>query len=123
MFGTVNNKFAKNSYEFHILYPTDDYNHLLIANYNQQFINKRQMLINAVSSVVKEYIERSDKSMKLFSREYEFGDGQISKLLRGKYQDIKLSTLWKLANALDIKPIDFMQMINSRLPKNFNFYE
>ncbi len=90
---------------------------------NQQFIHNRQMLMKALSVVLHEKFQNVNKSLKLFSREYEFSDGQISKLLNGKYSDIKLSTLWKLANALDISPIKFIEIINENLPKNFNFYD
>lgn len=92
-------------------------------DYNQQFRKNRETLINAVSKVLQEQIDNTDKSMKLFSREYEFSDGQISKLIRNKYSDIKLSTLWKFANALNIKPTTLIEMINDKLPKNFNFYD
>lgn len=90
---------------------------------NQQFIKNRQILMNAVSGALREQFKQIDKSLKLFSREYEFADGQLSNLLRNKYQDIKLTTLWKLANALEIDPIEFLKMIHDKLPKNFNFYE
>ena len=90
---------------------------------NQQFITNRKMLMKALSTVLHEKFENVDKSLKLFSREYEFSDGQISKLLNGKYSDIKFSTLWKLANALNISPIKFVEMIKENLPKDFNFYD
>lgn len=89
---------------------------------NQQMI-KRQILMKAVSNVVKKLLKDVDKSIKLFSREYDFGDGQISKLLREKYTDVKLSTLWKLSDALEISPVTFMDMVKNELPDNFNFYE
>ena len=79
--------------------------------------------MRAVSKVVNEQLKKRNKSIKLFSREYEFSDGQISKLLREKYSDVKLSTLWKLANSLDIEPTKFFDMINKNLPQNFNFYD
>ena len=92
-------------------------------DYNQQFVKNRKILMDAVASVLKELLSDIDKSMKLFSREYDFGDGQISKLLREKYSDVKLSTIWKLSNALDIAPEKFVEMIKNKLPKNFNFYD
>ena len=92
-------------------------------DYNQQFIKNRQILMNAVSDVLKEQFKDVDKSIKLFSREYDFSDGQISKILRDKYLDIKLSTLWKLAEALELSPVEFVGMIYKKLPKNFKFYD
>ena len=92
-------------------------------DYNQQFVKNRQLLMKAVSEVVKELLKDIDKSIKLFSREYDFGDGQISKLLRGKYFDVKLSTIWKLSEALEVSPVTFVDMIKKKLPKDFNFYD
>jgi len=43
--------------------------------------------------------------------------------MRNKYSDIKLSTLWKMANALEIQPEKFIELIKKHLPKDFNFYE
>ena len=91
--------------------------------YNQQFDKNKLALIKAVSEVLNERLKYINKSLKLFSREFEFSDGQISKLLRGKYSDIKLSTLWKLANALEIPITKFIELISQRLPKDFNFYD
>ena len=90
---------------------------------NQQFMNNRLLLMKALSEVLSEQFGNIDKSIKLFSREYEFSDGQISKLMRYKYSDIKLSTLWKIANALEIQPEKLIEMIKNHLPDNFNFYE
>lgn len=92
-------------------------------DYNQQFNKNRLALIKAVSKVLNEKLKYTNKSLKLFSREYEFSDGQISKLLRGKYSDIKLSTLWKLANALEIPITKFIELISKHLPKDFSFYD
>ena len=92
-------------------------------DYNQQFIKNRHILMEAVSKAIREQLKNTDKSLKLFSREYDFSDGQLSKLLREKYSDIKLSTLWKLANSLNIAPSKFIDIISKNLPENFNFYD
>ena len=92
-------------------------------DYNQQFVKKREFLMNSVTTVLRKEIKNTNKSLKLFSREYDFGDGQISKLLRNLYSDVKLSTIWKLANALEISPVRLIDLINKNLPDNFNFYD
>ena len=90
---------------------------------NQQFTQNRLLLMQALSDVMISELKSVNKSIKLFSREYEFSDGQISKLLRCKYSDIKLSTIWKFANAVNIPPEVFIKKIKNKLPKNFNFYD
>lgn len=68
---------------------------------DKQHLNtKKQILVNAVSSVIKELVKNSGKSGRKISQEYDIGLGVISKLERNLVSDIKLSTIWKLANAL-----------------------
>ena len=73
---------------------------------DKQHLNtKKQILVNAVSSVIKELVKNSGKSGRKISQEYDIGLGVISKLERNLVSDIKLSTIWKLANAFDISPL------------------
>ena len=65
---------------------------------DKQHLNtKKQILVNAVSSVIKELVKNSGKSGRKISQEYDIGLGVISKLERNLVSDIKLSTIWKLS--------------------------
>lgn len=90
---------------------------------NQQFIERRKILMSAVAIVVSRLLKQSGKSGRKFSREYEFGLGMFSKLQRNLATDIKFSTIWKLANAFELSPDKLMLMIQKELPQNFNFYD
>ena len=91
---------------------------------DKQHLNtKKQILVNAVSSVIKELVKNSGKSGRKISQEYDIGLGVISKLERNLVSDIKLSTIWKLANAFDISPLEIIKKTITELPEDFNFYD
>lgn len=90
---------------------------------NQQFKEKRKTLMIAVTNVVNKLLKQSGKSGRKFSQEYEFGLGMLSKLQRNIATDIKLSTIWKLANAFELPPAELIFLIQKELPENFNFYD
>lgn len=88
----------------------------------QQLMEKKNILIIAIADVVSELVNKSGKSGRKISAEYDIGLGFLSKLMRGK-SDIKYTTLWKLSNALQINPLKFTEMVIKKLPNNFNFFE
>ena len=91
---------------------------------DKQHLNtKKQILVNAVSSVIKELVKNSGKSGRKISQEYDIGLGVISKLERNLVSDIKLSTIWKLANAFDISTLEIIKKTITELPEDFNFYD
>lgn len=90
---------------------------------NQQLQIKKKILIKAAAAAIKKLTVTSGKSENALCREYDIALGLLSKLKKGCYSDIKLSTIWKIANALDISPIIVFQMIIDELPQNFNFYD
>lgn len=93
------------------------------ADDKKNLIEKQAILMQAISSVIKEFVKNSGKSGRKISEEYDIGLGVISKLERNIVNDVKISTLWKLANALDIKPNLLFDKICDNLPNDFNFYE
>ena len=93
------------------------------ADEKQHLVKKRQILMTAVSEVITELVLQSGKSGRKISEEYEIGLGVISKLERNLVSDIKLSTIWKLANAFDISPSAIIELIIKKLPEDFNFYD
>ncbi len=89
----------------------------------QHLTKKKQILMNAVSVVIKDLVKNSGKSGRKISEEYDIGLGVISKLERKLTTDIKFSTVWKLANAFDISPLEIVKLIINELPDDFNFYD
>ncbi len=83
---------------------------------------KKKLLLKAVGKVIFKNRTALNKGINKFSFEYDIGNGLLSRLENGT-TDSKITTLWKLANAFDIKFSELAMMIEKELPKNFNFYE
>lgn len=83
---------------------------------------KKEILLKAVGKVVLAKRTELKKGINKFSFEYDIGNGLLSRLEHGT-TDTKISTLWKLANAFDIKFSEFAKLIEEELPNDFNFYD
>lgn len=83
---------------------------------------KKKILLGAIGKVVLSERKKLNKGINKFSFEYDIGNGLLSRLENGT-TDTKITTLWKLANAFDIKFSQLAQLIENELPENFNFYE
>ncbi|MBQ7450159.1 helix-turn-helix transcriptional regulator [bacterium] len=82
---------------------------------------KKKILLKAIGKVVFEKRKTLNKGINKFSFEYDIGNGLLSRLENGK-TDTKISTLWKIANAFELKFSDFAKLIENELDSNFNFY-
>ena len=83
---------------------------------------KKKILLKAIGKVVYEQRSLLKKGINKFSFEYDIGNGLLSRLENGT-SDTKITTLWKLANAFNIKFSEFACLIEKVLPNNFNFYD
>lgn len=83
---------------------------------------RKRILLKAIGEVVLENRTELKKGINKFSFEYDIGNGLLSRLEHGT-TDTKITTLWKLANAFEIKLSDMVRMIEEKLPEGFNFYD
>jgi len=83
---------------------------------------KKRILLQAIGKVVLAQRSALSKGINKFSFEYDIGNGLLSRLENGK-SDVKISTLWKLANAFNLKFSDLAKLIEKELQTDFNFYE
>lgn len=83
---------------------------------------KKEILLKAIGRVILKNRIALNKGINKFSFEYDIGNGLLSRLENGT-TDSKITTLWKLANAFDIKFSELAVMIEKELPSNFSFYE
>lgn len=60
--------------------------------------------------------------MNLFSFENDLQKSMLSRLENGQNEP-KLTSLWKIAEALKIKPSEFIRTVEAELPENFKFQE
>ncbi len=83
---------------------------------------QKKILLKAIGKVVFNKRTKMKKGINRFSFEYEIGNGLLSRLEHGT-TDTKITTLWKLANAFNIKFSELAQLIEKELPEDFNFYD
>ena len=89
----------------------------------QQKNEKTKQLAITIGQIIKEYRTKNRKcSINQFAHEFELDVGNISRIENG-LTDVKLVTLWKIAQALDIKTSDLIKIAENQLGKDFLFYE
>ncbi len=84
--------------------------------------HKKELLLKTIGKIVNKKRNELKKGINKFSFEYDIGNGLLSRLENGT-TDSKITTLWKISNAFDIKPSDLIKLIEQELPSDFNFYE
>ena len=82
-----------------------------------QEIDNKQILLNSLAKCTQEL--RGDKSQFILASEYEISTSIISTIERG-LKDPQLTTVFKLAEALNIEPYEFIKRIQDGLPKDFS---
>lgn len=82
--------------------------------------DKKKNILLALAKTLKKL--RGKKSQFMFSSENDISISIISMIERG-LKDPQLTTLFKLAEACDIKLSDFIKEIEKDLPKNFSLIE
>lgn len=82
-----------------------------------QEIDNKQLLLNSLAKCTQEL--RGDKSQFILASEYEISTSIINTIERG-LKDPQLTTVFKLAEALNIEPYEFIKRIQDGLPKDFS---
>lgn len=89
----------------------------------QQRNSKTILLSKTIGQILKEYrIKVAKKSINSVAHEYGLDVGNISRIENG-VTEVKLVTLWKLADAYEIPLSVLIQKIEAALPKDFHLYE
>lgn len=78
--------------------------------------NKKKIILNALSTVVKGL--RGSKSQFMLASENDISTSIISTIERG-IKDPQLTTLFKIAEAFNIDIVEFVKLIKDELPKDF----
>ena len=89
----------------------------------QQRNSKTILLSKTIGQILKKYrIEVAEQSINSVAHEYGLDVGNISRIENG-VTEVKLVTLWKLADAYEIPLSVLIQKIEAALPKDFHLYE
>lgn len=83
-------------------------------------VNKKEILLNALAKTIKEL--RGKKSQYLLSAEYDIPQSVISNIEKGT-KDPQLTTIFKISEAFNMSPDEFMLKLRENLPKDFKFID
>lgn len=82
--------------------------------------NKKQILLNVLAKKVNEL--RGKKSQFLLASENDISVSIISTIERG-LKDPQFTTMYKLAEALNLKPHELIKLIENDLPNDFTLID
>ena len=88
----------------------------------EQYKKKRQELSGALSEVISDLRQNSKKSANLFANEIEISKTTLLNMEKGLL-DPQLSTFCRIASALNISPSKLLELIEKKLPKNWDFLD
>ncbi len=67
-------------------------------------------------------VSNTKLSANKFSNEYDIGNGNMSRIENG-IVDCKFITFWKIAEALGVKPSEFVKLLEDKLGKDFKLID
>ncbi len=89
----------------------------------QQKDEKTKQLALVIGNIIREYrLKNKNCSINQFAHEYDLDVGNTSRIENG-LTDIKLVTLWKMAEALGVSPSFLIKEAEKQLGKGFCFFE
>ncbi len=80
----------------------------------------KQLILEALGKLTKKL--RGEKSQFMFCSENDISTSIVSTIERF-LKDPQLTTVFKLAEAFDMKPSNFIKLIEEELPENFSLIE
>lgn len=83
---------------------------------------KKEILNRVIGEIIKEKRKETGKGILLFAYEYDLPTSSIIQTEKGR-RDPQISTLWKIANALNMSFSEFIILVEKRLPENFKLTE
>ena len=86
----------------------------------QKISNKKRIILNALAATVKEL--RGDKSQFILGCENDISTSIFSTIERG-LKDPQLTTIFKLSEAFDISPVEFVRHVCNKLPDGFEIID
>ena len=88
----------------------------------QPKITKREkILLDTISKVIKIKRKRNKKNKSQRTLSYEYGlQKSFLSRIENAQNEPKLFNIWKISEALGLKPSEFFMLIEKELPKNFN---
>lgn len=88
-----------------------------------QDTNKNQKLAITLGNIIKDMRQNKKKfSLNKLANEYDLGKTTLRKIENG-WVGCKFATLWRIAEALDIKPSNLVKIIEEQLGEDFKLID
>lgn len=87
-----------------------------------KFSKKEQLILSALANVVKTKRKEFEKSQRMFAFENDVQKSMISRFENGMNEP-KLFSLWKLANAFDMKLSKFIELVEVVLEEDVDLID
>jgi len=83
---------------------------------------KTLQLRNTLGKVCKNYREKMGMSCNNFEAAFDFSKGNFNRIENGVV-DCKFITLWKISEALGMKPSEFVKVLEDKLGEDFSLID
>lgn len=83
---------------------------------------KTLQLRKILGEVCKEYREKAGMSCNNFEEAFDFSKGNFNRIENGVV-DCKFITLWKVSEALGMKPSELVKILEDKLGENFSLID
>ena len=85
--------------------------------------DKKIQLLKTLGRIVKAHREKQNKTIYAISAESSISKSTWREVEIGACKDINLTTLWKIAEGLDISPQSLIEELNIKMSKNFSLID
>ncbi len=84
--------------------------------------DNKEKLQQQLASIIKQYRLNTNKSISLLSNEIDMSKSILSDLEKG-IKDPQFSTLWRIAEGLNINLSEVIKLLENKLPKDFSLID
>lgn len=89
---------------------------------NDNVNTRKALLLRVIGEIVKEKRKELNKGILLLSYEYDIPNTSLAQLEKGS-RDVRITTLWKLSEALGMSFPVFVGKVCNKLPKGFKLLD
>ena len=88
-----------------------------------QHIDEKTLLLrNILGCIIKQLRLKTGQSGNKFAAEYDIGNGNLSRIENANV-DCKFITLWRIAEALNMKPSELVKLLEEKLGDSFKLID
>jgi len=88
----------------------------------QQKDQKTELFAQILGAIITELRLKKGYSINQLAHEFDLDVGNTSRVEKGSIE-VKFVTLWKISEAIGIKPSDLIKILENKLGDKFKFYD